>query len=50
MADNKIKTQSIVIQYMNNYLENIQFTKTRTTMEYLGIKIQDSHEENLETL
>lgn len=50
MADNKIKTQSIVIQYMNNYLENIQFTKTRTTMEYLGIKIQDSREENLETL
>lgn len=33
---------------MNNHLESIQFTKTRTTREYLGINlrnVQDSHEE-----
>ena len=54
----QIKTQSIVLQYTNNHhleniTENIQFTKTRNMIEYLRINlrnVQDSHEENLETL
>lgn len=49
VAESKIKTWSIIYQYMNNHLEKYSIYKNKNYREYLGMNlrnVQDLHEEN----